>query len=109
MPKVRAHVYISGRVQGVFFRDSTRHLARQYGVAGWVRNLPDGRVEAVFEGEKDAVQRLVDWCHQGPPGARVDRVDVEWQEYTALLPTLWCADPAAGRRGSGDPPPDSHR
>lgn len=85
MPKVRAHVYISGRVQGVFFRDSTRHLARQYGVVGWVRNLPDGRVEAVFEGEKDAVQRLVDWCHQGPPGARVDRVDVEWQEYTGAF------------------------
>lgn len=85
MPKVRAHVYISGRVQGVFFRDSTRHLARQYGVAGWVRNLPDGRVEAVFEGEKDAVQRLIDWCHQGPPGARVDRVDVEWQEYTGAF------------------------
>ena len=85
MPKVRAHVYISGRVQGVFFRDSTRHLARQYGVAGWVRNLPDGRVEADFEGEKDAVQRLIDWCHQGPPGARVDRVDVEWQEYTGAF------------------------
>jgi acylphosphatase len=85
VPKVRAHVYISGRVQGVFFRDSTRHLARQHGVAGWVRNLPDGRVEAVFEGEKDAVQRLVDWCHQGPPGARVDRVDVEWQEYTGAF------------------------
>jgi len=85
VPKVRAHVYISGRVQGVFFRDSTRHLARQYGVAGWVRNLPDGRVEAVFEGEKDAVQRLIDWCHQGPPGARVDRVDVEWQEYTGAF------------------------
>lgn len=72
-------------MQGVFFRDSTRHLARQYGVAGWVRNLPDGRVEAVFEGEKDAVQRLIDWCHQGPPGARVDRVDVEWQEYTGAF------------------------
>jgi acylphosphatase len=85
VPKVRAHVYISGRVQGVFFRDSTRHLARRYGVAGWVRNLPDGRVEAVFEGEKDAVQRLIDWCHQGPPGARVDRVDVEWQEYTGAF------------------------
>ncbi len=82
MPKVRAHVYISGRVQGVFFRDSTRHLARQYGVTGWIRNLPDGRVEAIFEGEKDAVRRLIEWCHQGPPGARVERVDVEWQEYT---------------------------
>ena len=63
---VRYRVLISGRVQGVFFRDSCRRLAEQHGVAGWVRNLPDGRVEAVFEGPAEAVRRLVDWAHTGP-------------------------------------------
>jgi acylphosphatase len=63
----------------VFFRHSTRQEARLRGLAGWVRNLPDGRVEAVFEGAEPLVQELVDWCHQGPPTARVEQVEVRWE------------------------------
>jgi acylphosphatase len=74
---VRYRVLISGRVQGVFFRDSCRRLAQQHGVAGWVRNLPDGRVEAVFEGPPEAVDRLVDWARHGPRHAAVDHVAVQ--------------------------------
>ncbi len=77
--RVRAHVWVSGRVQMVYFRGSTQAVAREQGLAGWVRNLPDGRVEAVFEGPRAAVQALVDWCHQGPPSARVERVEVQWE------------------------------
>lgn len=76
---VRAHAYISGRVQGVFFRAHARELARRSGVAGWVRNLPDGRVEAVFEGPRPAVEACLAWCRQGPPGARVAGVEVDWE------------------------------
>lgn len=71
----RAHVWVTGRVQGVWFRDRCRERARAEGVAGWVRNLPDGRVEAVFEGPPAAVERLVRWCHDGPPRATVTAVD----------------------------------
>jgi acylphosphatase len=74
---IRYRVLVSGRVQGVFFRDSCRRLAEHHGVAGWVRNLPDGRVEAVFEGQADDVRRLVDWAHTGPRLAVVDNVAVE--------------------------------
>jgi acylphosphatase len=63
----------------VFFRQSTRQEARLRGLAGWVRNLPDGRVEAVFEGAEPLVQELVDWCHQGPPAAEVEQVAVRWE------------------------------
>ncbi len=77
---VRAHVYISGRVQGVFFRANTRRVAKSLGLKGFVRNLPDGRVEAVFEGEEEAVKRAIEWCHRGPPLARVDKVEVHWEE-----------------------------
>jgi acylphosphatase len=68
-------VWVSGRVQGVWFRESCREEAVLRGVAGWVHNLPDGRVEAVFEGEPDAVDAMVAWCHQGPPRARVREVE----------------------------------
>jgi acylphosphatase len=73
---IRRRIVVHGRVQGVFFRDSVRRLAQQRNVAGWVANRYDGTVEAVFEGEPDAVARLVDFCRQGPRGARVDSVDV---------------------------------
>lgn len=73
---VRTRVVVSGRVQGVFFRDSIRRLAEQHGVAGWVRNTWDGTVEAVFEGAPDGVDRLVQFCRDGPPGARIENVDV---------------------------------
>ena len=77
---VRKRVVISGRVQGVFFRDSCARKASGEGVAGRVRNLPSGDVEAVFEGEAEAVGRMVDWCHRGPPSARVDGVEVSDEE-----------------------------
>jgi len=80
--KVRAHAIISGRVQGVFFRSETQDEAVRQSVTGWVRNLPNGRVEAVFEGEKDKVEALIEFCRRGPPGARVTRVDVTWGNYT---------------------------
>jgi acylphosphatase len=80
--KVRAHVFVSGRVQGVFFRSETRYEAKKRGVKGWVRNLPDDRVEAVFEGEQDHVRELLDFCRQGPPGARVKVIDVSWEPYS---------------------------
>lgn len=73
----RVHVFISGKVQGVFFRDSTRQEATALGVAGWVRNMPDGRVEGVFEGDPQDVDALVRWCHDGPSSAAVDDVRVE--------------------------------
>lgn len=80
--KVRAHAIISGRVQGVFFRMETKRAADRFGVGGWVRNLRDGTVEAVFEGEKDRVEAALDWCRQGPAHASVAAVDVTWQDYT---------------------------
>jgi acylphosphatase len=73
---IRRRVVVHGHVQGVFFRDSLRRLAQQRGVRGWAANRADGAVEAVFEGEPDAVERLVDFCRSGPRGARVDSVDV---------------------------------
>ena len=79
--KIRAHVYVVGRVQGVFFRSETEYEAVKRNVCGWVRNLPDGRVEAVFEGEKGAVEALVEFCRRGPHGARVSEVEVQWEDY----------------------------
>jgi acylphosphatase len=79
--QARAHVFVSGKVQGVYFRQNTLQAANTYGVFGWVRNLPDGRVEAVFEGDEAAVNRVVEWCRTGPPAARVDSLDVEKEKY----------------------------
>ena len=73
---IRRRVIVSGRVQGVFFRDSTRRQAEAHGVAGWVRNNPDGSVEAVFEGDSDAVERLIEFVRRGPESAAVDHVEV---------------------------------
>ena len=80
MKKVRAHVTIQGRVQGVCFRMETQRAAKQQEVTGWVRNLADGRVEAVFEGSEENVSSILKWCETGAPLARVDRVAVEWEE-----------------------------
>jgi len=80
MSKVAARVHISGGVQGVFFRQTTAQMARIMGVCGWVRNIPDGRVEALFEGSKESVEEMIKWCWEGPPMARVDNVRVEWVE-----------------------------
>ena len=79
--KARAHVWVEGYVQGVFFRYETSKVARSFNVNGWVRNLPDGRVEAVFEGEKENVEEMVKFCRRGPPGAQVDDVEVKWKPY----------------------------
>jgi acylphosphatase len=79
--KIRAHVFVSGRVQGVFFRSETRYEAKIRNVAGWVRNTLDGRVEAVFEGEKEDVEKVIDFCRRGPSGARVMKIDVRWEDY----------------------------
>ena len=79
---IRAHAIISGRVQGVFYRMETQRAAYRIGVDGWVRNLKDGTVEAVFEGEQDKVNAALEWCRQGPANARVDEVKVDWQDYT---------------------------
>jgi acylphosphatase len=76
----RVHVHVSGRVQGVFFRDATRREAQRLGVSGWVRNLPDGRVEGEFQGPPDAVDALVAWCRQGPPDAKVEDVELTIEE-----------------------------
>ncbi|HEX2026023.1 MAG TPA: acylphosphatase [Actinomycetota bacterium] len=81
---IRRHVFVSGNVQGVFFRAETRDRARRARVAGWVRNIPDGRVEAVFEGPQDAVDALVEWCRRGPPGADVQEVEVSEEEPEGL-------------------------
>ncbi len=81
---IRKHLFIKGRVQGVTFRSSLKNKACELDVSGWVRNLDDGRVEAVFEGETDAVQRLIEWCHQGPMLARVDNIRVIDEEKTGI-------------------------
>lgn len=71
---------VHGSVQGVFFRVETRDRARSLGVSGWVRNLRDGSVEAVFEGPDEGVESMVEWCRRGPAGARVESVDVDWED-----------------------------
>ncbi|BCX87677.1 acylphosphatase [Methylomarinovum tepidoasis] len=78
MAQKRWHIWVSGRVQGVFYRAHTVEAARRLGLTGWVRNLPDGRVEIVAEGEEKALQALLDWCRQGPPLARV--TEVVWRD-----------------------------
>ena len=75
---VRAHIKVTGRVQGVCYRQSTREMAGGLGLCGWVRNLPDGSVEALFEGPRPLVEQAVAWCRQGPPRAAVDEVVVTW-------------------------------
>ena len=79
--KTRAHMIVSGRVQGVFFRQNTLNKAKELGVFGWVNNLPDGRLEAVFEGEKKKVEEIVNWAEKGPVSAEVSDIKVKWQEY----------------------------
>jgi acylphosphatase len=80
MERERAHVHVSGRVQGVYYRASTREQATDRGVDGWVKNLQDGRVEAVFEGDPDDVEAMIEWCHEGSDRAAVSDVAVEHEE-----------------------------
>jgi acylphosphatase len=76
-----AKLKIQGRVQGVFYRESTRRKAQELGISGWVRNAKDGSVEAQLTGTEEAVNKMIDWCRQGPPSARVNNVEVEWSPY----------------------------
>jgi len=82
------HLIIHGRVQGVWFRASTQEVANQLEIKGWVRNTPDGAVEAHIQGEDSSVEKMLSWCYQGPPGARVDHIDIKKvnpeEEYTAF-------------------------
>ena len=80
--RISAHVFVSGRVQGVYYRASTRDAARERDVDGWVRNLDDGRVEAVFEGPEPAVEEMIEWCQTGSSAASVDNVEVEYGSPT---------------------------
>lgn len=79
--KTRTHLFISGLVQGVFFRANTAQKAKQLGLTGWLKNLPDGRVEAVFEGEKEKINQIIEWAKEGPSSAQVNDVEVENEEY----------------------------
>ncbi len=81
MEETRAHIFIEGRVQGVCYRAFTRDLAFGLGLKGWVRNLHDGRVEALFEGEKGLIDKAIKECYIGPPGARVTDMDVKWETF----------------------------
>lgn len=78
----KVHVLISGRVQGVWFRATTKKKADQLGLTGWVRNTSDGRVEAVFEGKESLIEQMLDWCHEGPPLAKVKTVDLSKEPAT---------------------------
>ena len=79
--KTRAHVFVSGYVQGVFFREMTKRQSESLNVKGWVRNRDDGRVEAVFEGEEQNVEKMVGFCRRGPPRATVTATEVKWEDY----------------------------
>jgi acylphosphatase len=79
----RVHIHISGRVQGVFFRAETQRTAKSFNLTGWVRNIADGRVEAVLEGEDENVDKMLKWCHTGPPAAKVEEVLTEEEPYTS--------------------------
>jgi acylphosphatase len=81
MEEARAHVFIEGRVQGVCYRAFTRELAFSLGIKGWVRNLYDGRVEAVFEGKKELVDKAIKGCYAGPPGSSVTNIEVKWETF----------------------------
>ncbi len=78
--KVRVHIIVSGQVQGVFFRDYTQKKAQSLGITGWVKNLPDGKVEIVLEGEKERINQMINWIKVGPPLAKVTNLEIEWQK-----------------------------
>jgi acylphosphatase len=85
MSLARVRCLVHGRVQGVYFRAATRQQAHGLGLTGWVRNCSDGTVEVLAEGEQTSLQHLVEWCHHGPPGARVTRLEVHWDEPAGHL------------------------
>jgi len=79
--KTRAQILVSGLVQRVFFRAYTQQKARELGLTGWVKNLADGHVEALFEGDRENIEKMIEWAKKGPPSAKVDGCEVSWQEY----------------------------
>lgn len=79
--KIKAHIFVIGRVQGVFFRENTKRKAEKLRVAGWIKNLRDGRIEAIFEGDKGNVEKMVDWARRGSFLAKVDGLDLVWEDY----------------------------
>ena len=81
MAKVRAHLIISGRVQGVFFRYTMEQVASKLNVTGWAKNRFDGKVEAVLEGDKENVEKVIEWSHNGPAGAVVENVEISWEKH----------------------------
>ncbi len=76
----RVHLMISGQVQGVFFRTNTRHTANELGLKGWVRNLPNGMVEVLAEGRKPSLDKLIEFCRNGPSGANVENIEIKWEK-----------------------------
>lgn len=88
MTMIRAHLYISGYVQGVAYRYSAIRTAKRLGVTGWVKNLRDRRVEAVIEGEQAQVEQMIEWCRQGPPAASVAGVEVSYSPYQGAFTTF---------------------
>ncbi|MBI4683713.1 MAG: acylphosphatase [Nitrospirae bacterium] len=82
MEKAQAHLLISGRVQGVFYRSFTEDVALSLGLKGWVKNCSDGMVEAVFEGKKEDIEKAIILCHKGPPASKVNSIDVKWEKFT---------------------------
>lgn len=84
MNKARAHIFIKGRVQGVFYRAFTRNVAFKLGLNGWVRNLFDGRVEAVFDGDRGLVEQAITECRKGPSGSYVQNIEVTWEDYAGI-------------------------
>jgi acylphosphatase len=79
--EARCHVFVSGRVQGVFFRQNTLEKAKALGLKGWVKNTKDGKVEAVFEGEREKIEKILEWMRKGPPLARVDGLEIKWEDF----------------------------
>ena len=79
---IKVHIFLYGRVQGVAFRYYTKVMADKLGVKGWIRNLPDGKVEAIIEGDRDKVTRMIEWCKKGPSMAFVEDINIDWLPYT---------------------------
>jgi acylphosphatase len=79
--KSRSHIFVSGKVQGVFFRENTREKAAEFGLNGFIRNLQNGKVEAIFEGEKEKIEKIIQWIKKGPETTQVENIEINWQNY----------------------------